>query len=259
MTDIKKIDELVENIFQQKSSLTIPGKIEIPKKPYDVKLVAWFDVLGMSNEILTSSNADDILSQMGKLKNYVENSCEVLFKERKLNFIQLNDGFIIVAELDCINELCEILCQIQWKVLIDSKKLLRGALTAGMVTMSEDSKLILGPAFIKALRMETTNAIFPRILFANEIVDYIDKNNITQKYINKDADHFQYLNYLQWAIDKYKYSNKLFDNVLTKYGIKALITSSYQEFLTKDKKIAQKYGWLISKLKDHDINLKEGL
>jgi len=234
-------------------------KISIPpepyKKNYDEKLVAWFDILGMRELMHTSDDADKILSIMGTLQKYVENSCETLVAKDKVDYLQISDGFILIGELDCINEICEVLCKVQWQVLVYLKMLIRGALTAGKVSISDDSRLIVGPAFIDAFVLESENAIFPRILFDNQIFKYVDTDTIEFKYITEDNDKFFYLDFLNYMITSKGYTKKQLDHLFQTQGIEFYIKSNYENFVTNRKKLAQKYGWLISKLATHNIKI----
>jgi len=251
-------DKLIDEWFEEKDSFVFPPTIEVSKREYEDKLIAWFDVLGMSKAIIDSgksdSGAEDILTNIGKLRNCVDNSCEYLLKQSKLEYIQLNDGFIIVCELDCIDELCKILCEIQWKVLVEIKLPVRGALTAGQVITSPDPKVIIGPAFINAYRMEDENAIFPRILFSEEIYTYINKEKISFSYITQDADNLQYLDYLKYEFELEE-DTRNFDNKIKVYGLKQLVNEKYNDNITRNINVAQKYGWIINKLSALHINL----
>jgi len=251
-------DELIEEWFKDEDSFVLPSKIEIPKREYKNRLIAWFDVLGMSIKIKESgksdSGAEDILINIGKLRNCVENSCDFLLRQSKLEFIQLNDGFVIVSELDCIDELCRILCEIQWKILVEIKLPIRGALTAGQIIISADPKVIIGPAFINAYIMENENAIFPRILFSDEIYQYIDKRKVNFSYIAKDADNLKYLDYLKYEFEL-EDDFRNFDNKLKVFGIKQLVKNNYSDNIRNNVKLAQKYGWIIEKLSALNINL----
>jgi hypothetical protein len=251
MSDRAKI---LEWIADAESSGTVPI-IDIPKRAYNERLVAWIDTLAMRNKMRESEDAEEIFTIMSRLQNHVENACEELVASERLNYLQISDGFIIVADLDCINEVCEILCQIQWQVLFYSQMLLRGALTAGKVSMSEDSKLIIGPAFIEAFAMESENAIFPRILFANEIKDYIKKDSIAFPYLKEDSDHFVYLDFLKYMIDKEQIKTKDLKHLVQTQGVKELLIEGYSGNILKRKNVAQKHGWLIARFAEHKIRL----
>jgi len=193
-------------------------KIEVPievslRRTYDEKLVAFFDILGMTEKVSESSvDAEEILTIMGQIQTYVKTECNSLVKEKQLIPLQLGDGFFIVAELDCINELCNILSKIQWKALIYSNMLIRGALTAGKVVVGDDERYFIGPAIIEAFKLERQNAIFPRVIYANEINNYITGVKVDFKYIVEGKDKIKYIDYIQHNIDNDKLTMKKLDH-----------------------------------------------
>ena len=248
-----KIYEWVE----EATKLPIPPKVEKPEKTYDEKLVAYIDVLGMTEKALGGS-AEQLLTLMGNLRLCVGRECDPLTEHVK--FLQLGDGFTIVADLNCINELCEALSRIQWHVLVYSQMMVRGALTAGPIGFDEeheDIKYIVGPAFITAYRLETRNAIYPRIILASEIEPYMAQRsiNISFNHIVEDNDKLKYLDFIGHSIDTGKYNKKTLDHLLTTEGTKGLLKSQYEKYLKDDKEVAQKYGWLIRRLAAHGIDV----
>jgi len=249
-------DKLIEKWFKD-DTYDVLDK-DISKKEYDNKLIAWLDVLGMSKKIMESgksdSGAEDIIKNIEKLRNCVENSCNFLIRQDKLDYIQLNDGFVIVSELDCIDDLCKILCEIQWKVLLEIKMSIRGALTAGQVITNNDPKVIIGPGFINAYNLEDENAIFPRVLFSDNIYKYIEKKNIKFSYITKDVDNLKYLDFFKYELEL-EDDFKNFDYKLKVHGIKEYVNENYNLHINSNTNIAQKYGWIISKLSILKINI----
>ena len=147
----------------------LAGPEEIPPPPvlpYEEKLVAYFDILGVTDKV--EQSADDaaaIVTIMREFRTYVDTECNTLAKKEKLNSLQVGDGYFIVADFDCINEICRILSAVQWQVLINSQMLLRGALTAGKVAGGDNEEYFIGPAIIKDYALERQNAIFPRIIY----------------------------------------------------------------------------------------------
>lgn len=246
---------LVEQWIEEAAKKNQPAPKAPERKLYCDKLVAWIDVLGMRNKMKRSDDADEIFDIMEKLLHFVKNACEDLCKKEGLNFLQLSDGFIIIADTDHINEICKILCKIQWHVLLYSEelKLLRGALTVGKVSISDDEKLIIGPAFIEAYAMESDNAIFPRILFANEISEQI--KNINFNFIKEDGDHFKYLDFINYMVETEKLTTKQLTHLLETHGVFKVLKNNYEKYIHENKAIAQKYGWLISKLSEKEINI----
>jgi hypothetical protein len=173
-TQKTKIIEWIE----EAKEIKVPTKA-LPRRTYDEKLVAFIDILGMSDLVSdTSDNAEEILTMMSEIQTHVKTECDELVAKHKLDYIQLGDGFVIVTDLRQINRLCKILSNIQWHTLIYSKMLLRGALTAGRVKGSTADGFFIGPAIIEAYKLERENAIFPRIIYMNEIENYISKRRI---------------------------------------------------------------------------------
>lgn len=256
MNEVKK--PLIFEWIEEAEKLPTP-KVVKHEKTYDVKLVAYIDVLGMTEKTLGGS-AEQMLTLMGNLRLCVGTECKPLSRYAKVQFLQLGDGFTIVADLSSINRLCEALSKIQWHVLVYSKMMVRGALTAGPVGLDEeheDIKYIVGPAFIDAFRLESRNAIYPRIILANEMQGYLRAKsiNINFKHVVEDNDKFNYIDFIGHNIAEGGYSEKTLDHLLTTEGTKALLKSEYEKALKEDKIVAQKYGWLISKLAGHKIKV----
>ena len=180
MTEI--IDEKI------KAWIAGPEEKEIPPPalPYKEKLVAFIDILGVTDKVEKSGDdAAQIVTIMRQIRTHVETECNSLVEEEKLNYLQIGDGFFIVCDTDCVNEICKILSTVQWQVLIDSQiqMLLRGVLTAGKVAVGEDEKYIIGPAVIQALELERKNAIFPRIIYENKKIEkYIKTEDVNLRW-----------------------------------------------------------------------------
>jgi len=230
-----------------------------PRRAYDEKVVAFIDILGMTDLVRDKErhDAEEILTIMGQVQKYVSTECEELIKNYEAIVLQLGDGFVIVAELDCINRLCKILSTVQWQALVYSHRLLRGALTAGEVVVSDDERYFIGPAIIEAYALERQNAIFPRIILVNEVEKYIKKakTSIDFTYIVEDQDKIKYLDFIKYNIDAEKLSKKRLTHLLTTQGTRHMIKTEYEKLLDENKTVAQKYGWLISKFADCGIKL----
>ena len=216
------------------------------------------NVLGMTEKTLEGSAAQ-LLTLMGNLRICVDRECGPLAEHK---FLQLGDGFTIVADLQCVNELCEALSRIQCDVLVDSQMMVRGALTAGPIGCDdehEDIKFVVGPAFISAYRLEARNAIYPRIILGSEIERCMAQRSISIsfKHIIEDNDKLKYLDFIGHSIDTGKYDKKTLDDLLTTRGTKGILKSEYEKYLRDGKEIekAQKYGWLIRRLAAHGIDV----
>jgi hypothetical protein len=232
-------------------------EIPPPTLPYEKKLVAFIDILGVKDKVKEEEDdAAQVVTLMKQIRTYVETECNTLIKEERLNSLQIGDGFFIVSDTDCINEIGKILSMVQWQVLIDSQMLLRGVLTAGKVAVGEEDKYFIGPAVIEALELEERNAIFPRIIYESEkIEEYVDKNDVSFEYIIEDQDKIKYLDFIRYSIDSERLTPEELEQLLTEKQVIRTLKEAYLDKIYKDKSSAQKYGWLISKLAVHGIKI----
>ena len=250
------MNEIDENV---KEWLAGPKEKEVPTLalPYDQKLVAFIDILGVTDKVRASEDdAAEIVTIMRQIRTYVETECSSLVEAERLDSLQIGDGFFIVSDFGCINEICKILSMVQWQVLIDSQMLLRGVLTAGKVAVGEDGKYFIGPAVIEALELERQNAIFPRIIYDNKkIGKYIKKEEVSFDYITEDVDKINYLDFIRYNIVNEKLTVDKLEQLLTEKKVNKTLKDSYKEKICTDKSAAQKYGWLISKLAIYGIKI----
>jgi hypothetical protein len=250
---LSKIDEKIEAWIAGPEEKEIPP----PALPYEKKLVAFIDILGVTDKVKEGGDdAAQIVNIMKQIRTYVETECNPLVKAEKLSSLQIGDGFFIISDTDCINEICRILSVVQWQVLIDSQMLLRGVLTAGKVAVGEDDKYFIGPAVIEALELERRNAIFPRIIYENKQIEkYINKEEMNFEYIIEDQDKIKYLDFIQYNIDSEQLTAEKLEQLLTEKEVNKALKEAYERKIYKDKAAAQKYGWLISKLAIHSIKI----
>jgi hypothetical protein len=237
-----------------------PEEKEIPPPilPYEEKLVAFIDLLGVKDKVQEGGDdALQIVTIYNQVRTYVETECSMLVKDKRLNLLQIGDGFVIVANIDCIDELCKILSTIQWQVLIYCKMLLRGALTAGKVAVGEDDEYFIGPAIIEVLTLESQNAIFPRIIYQNKKIaaKYTKKRDFESKYITEDQDKLRYIDYIKYSRASKRLTREKLKQLLVKQEVTKYLKERYETLMCKNKKASQKYGWLISKLANYGVKI----
>jgi len=127
--------------------------------------------------------------------------------------------------------------------------LLRGSVVCDWLCHEEGK--IFGPALIKAYNVENNIAIYPRIVFDEEIfaiaemypakwIKKSDRNNISKYLITKDFDGLYYFDYKK--IINYFSSDK-YENIYSKILIKLIIELAG----AKDSKKISKYLWLKEK------------
>ena len=223
-----------------------PPVEEISRISYDVKLVAWLDILGIREVIKDDKthDAESIISIMSELASYVKSACDTYVAEKKLNYLQIADGFMIVADLRLANELCAIIADIQWKILINLRMLSRGAITAGNVSIANEGSLIIGPAYVDAYVLESENAIFPRVIIP-EVFFETTKDTLDFNFICTDSDHVKYIDFIAYIIDSTGIDSKRMNNILIQQGIYKMIQSQWNNAKSKHKfSLQQKYGWI---------------
>lgn len=250
MEDIdKKAKEWIKGIEEK--------DITPPSLPYEEKLVAFIDILGVKDKVKEGGDdAAQVVNIMMQIRTYVDTECSSLVKQERLHFLQIGDGFFIVSDADCINEVCKILSLIQWQVLIYLQMLLRGVLTAGQVSEGENGEFFIGPAIIEALELEGENAIFPRIIYENKKIEkYINKESFDFNYIVEDEDKIKYLDFIEFNIDNEQLSKDDLENLLEKHEVKKELKKRYEKYVNENKRVSQKYGWLISRLAIHGIEI----
>lgn len=75
------------------------------------------------------------------------------------------------------------------------------------------------------------------------------------KYIIEDQDKIKYLDFIKYNKDSERLTVDKLKQLLTEKQVIRTLKESYEEKICKDKSVAQKYGWLISKLAVHNIKI----
>ena len=229
---------------------------EPTRKSYDKKIVGWLDMLGIRAKIKDekTNDAESIINIMSEMASYVSVSCDKYVAENVMSYLQIADGFMIVADLNYANQVCSILADIQWKILINLQMLSRGAITAGNVSVANNGSLIIGPAYVDAYAMESENAIYARTIiseaFLSETHEYL-----SFKYIKEDTDKTNYIDYIHYIMDKQGFDSKRMHKILVEQGICRELKKSYDPKNTPKINIRQKYGWTISLLSRNKIEI----
>ncbi len=228
-----------------------------PVLPYDEQLVAFIDILGVKDKVRKEAvyDAAEVVAVMKQIRTYVETECSPLAKAGRLRSLQIGDGFFIISDIDCINEICEILSTVQWHVLVHSLMLLRGVLTAGKVAVEEE-RCFIGPAIIDALELERRNAIYPRIIYEDKSIErHVNRKDVKFRHIREDQDKIKYLDFIQYNMDTEQFTGETLGQLLTEKEVTRTLEEVYKNKISEDRDTAQKYGWLITKLAEHGIEI----
>lgn len=227
---------------------------ETERRSYEVKIVGWIDVLGIRAKIKNEKryDAEAIINIMSELASYVSAACDKYCAKGEMYYLQIADGFMIVSDLKNANQLCSILAEIQWKILIKLKMLARGAVTAGNVSVTNEGSLIIGPAYVDVYAMESENAIYSRIILSDAFVE-ATKDFCTFEYLKEDTDKVMYIDYIHYIMATQIIDAKRMSKLFIEQGVSA---SLKEEIKRNDKlSIRQKYGWTLELLNRNKITI----
>ena len=165
---------------------------------YDEKLVAFLDLLGITNLILETEDGkeSEIIARMKKIEDIVSKEAKEYIDASDLNLLQISDSFIFVCCTELLPKLLDLLCIIQMRILIECHVMLRGALEYGNVIINDDGRQIIGPAYINAYRRQDKDAIYPRIIISNTVLNLIRTRFATYSSIILTYDRENALDYI---------------------------------------------------------------
>lgn len=222
-------------------------------------IVAVLDFLGASNKMTSSADSDDFLRTIGdiyaEMTNFIlaNNMFNAWFAQTKTNEIKVqifSDNVVLAKEYqkdtfvaDCrdmfftcsLFQICALMYQIP----------LRGAITCGNFCKNE--LFVYGDTFVKAHKMESQMAIYPRIIVDKDILalsNEISKVNAVSwdketTLIKQDFDGEWFVRYSYCSPPSGKQSFSWETLVKMRYGIIKAFESS-----PRNPSVRQKYCWL---------------
>ena len=223
--------------------------VEEPKI-YEKKVVAWLDILGIRAMIKKEeeNSAQDIITLMRTLRSFVVQECGRYEEEHQMDSLQIADGFMIASTIDRINELCEAIATIQWRILTELNMLARGAITIGNVSVADEGTIIIGPAYVDAYALESENAYFARTVVSSEFISN-SKDLLDFEFIVEDADKTNYIDYVGFAQKKEGKTAEELSRLLENNGCIDFLQNGFHN---DNVSIRQKYGWTIALLQKHN-------
>ena len=119
---------------------------------------------------------------MEKIKDIVDKEVKSI-NNGKIDMLYISDSFIFACDKEVLPLFLKVLSNIQMRILVECKTMLRGAVEYGDVIIRDSGKQIIGPAYINAYLNQEKYAIFPRIILSNSVVNLIsefDKTLVSQ-------------------------------------------------------------------------------
>lgn len=221
--------------------------------------IAYFDILGYKAFFEDEKNDRqkfllDILAIVDDVKNNLEDAKKYYIE--KIGIRVYSDNFLFYfeeekqeefADFNALSSLAALLSNIQIRVLEKYSILIRGAITKGEFFVDKD--IVFGQALIRAVELESSVAVYPRIIvdkkvFPLEKVHLVIRQNI----ILEDNDKECYVNYFS-TFNPFVQIETVRKNIIKLVNK----TCKYPANYTQDKAISQrerliaKYLWLLEK------------
>lgn len=229
-------------------------------QPKDYYL-AYFDILGYKS--FFESKDFDVASFFETVNSALNDVKKGINIESSLNHVDIkyrvySDNFLFYIE-DNDNEhqalitLSRLVSLIQKRLLEKYSLLIRGGITKGDFRFNEE--LIFGKGLIDVYTLESTKAIYPRVIFSNDpfAKDTLDSLK-NEGLIEKDEDGYYYVQFL------YQTGAEVSYEILARNITKLVNINCRYKNLTDTKKIAEKeklitkYLWLITRFNSYAPN-----
>ena len=225
---------------------------------FSKKAVLFIDILGFRKIVQNCqenpSNIQNIYEVLTIIKTHFSNFTDIQilqFSDSIAISFKANDPGSVIAVIGGIQSLI--------KRLIIKGYLLRGGLTYGDIY--HDSNVIFGPAMINAYDLESTLAIYPRIIIDKEIIefgrkylpDFFNENmtNYIFNYVSEDNDEKYYIDYFDKGVETFWEITENEKEFI--HSLKQLIENGLKE---EDKSVLRKYVWMKDKYNKMTFKLK---
>jgi hypothetical protein len=145
-------------------------------------------------------------------------------------------------KLNMISNIGNLISHASWlhHLALNNGFLMRGAITMG--SLIHKGNVIVGIALNKAVTLEETVAIYPRVVIEKSVIKLITQYQAPSLFLDIDQDGLYFINYLKDA----RYINKKFQQYIS-----SLLCENLQTFDTDNLMgVYSKWHWLESKLRN---------
>lgn len=243
-------DEWLEEI------IPVP-KSKLEKKKYDNKLIAFLDVLGIKGLIETNKDGKEhiAIDKIEQIRKIVESSTNIVQESENIDYLQISDSFVFVSGPKTVILLLKLLSTIQTRIIHEANFLLRGAITIGDAIIEDESKYIIGPAYIQAYQLQENDAIYPRIIADNSVINEMTKcKEKIIDYLERDLDKEYFIDYIKVFMKDESKRKEDMKIMLRRNNIFGILTERFLKYNRKEEHgICQKYGWTIQYYKKKGV------
>ena len=237
---------------------------------YKKKIVAFIDVLGFKEktDISNPGKKNKVHINLLNIKNFIDdlnnfyNDIEPHYKIKSYRF---SDSCMFSAPPEALENLLDILHRMQL-FFASNDFFLRGAVTYGYIY--DDSDFFYGKALNTAYKLESSVAVYPRIIFDKKVFKSIDDiANFKSPNVENNPKVFQELRRIHLkndfdgniCIDLFRHSpyNPQFHNIFGWYDHEKMLESIYDNIIENIKKYKNqpnlliKYIWLLENYKNY--------
>jgi len=227
-----------------------------PQLKYDQKLVAFLDLLGISKEIQDKVGGleSEIISKMSKIKDIVEIEVNAAPMNDQMTMLYISDSFIFVCEQEAFEPFLQVLSNIQMRILVECRTMLRGALEYGEVIVQDYGKQIIGPAYIAAYMKQEKDAIFPRIVVSNSVLEHFASKLTEYSDFVISQDRETSLDYVGVYMVIEGKAKRDIATKLRREGVFDYLSEGYKKSNEENNSsVRSKYAWTINYFKEKGI------
>lgn len=186
---------------------------------YENRFVAFVDVMGVKNYIRESNDPNE-LKLFSQLMHMYANQP---FADGKVNVTMFSDCMYLIAEEQCLDQLICLLANFAYNLLVNRENYttvnsdgsidssiiwrcfkLRGGITYGkVISLDEEAQrknlpysfnMVLGPAALDAYKLESTKAVYPRIIVDDDFLKHCTEKSVSLEryYLSRDTESDYY-------------------------------------------------------------------
>jgi len=234
-----------------------------PAPAYRLAIITFIDILGFGDLVAASDGPAKIRDILSRLASFAANKSDARDEIDDTAAVVFSDSIVRVRFLDgpyrsgaLFQEVLKLL-HVQGEMLADDV-LLRGGLTVGLIHV--EGQMAFGPGFIRAYRLESEFANYPRIVIGPEVFKTLrdGKILIASHHDLEDEVHYQRQMLKRgedglWFID-YLYG---FEDELDEPGQHVKLAEQHRALVIKsanaakpDSRVLQKHLWLARYVND---------
>lgn len=243
-----KYEWLKKNLLRSGFNVGVEGNSD---EIYKEKIVCYLDILAWKEKIAKTVENKNEANKLYKIyQDFIKsfNNIEKNYPSLRINIISAS--IFLSWDLNYYENSMKIMnilkCQIQQLAMNDL--LIRGGIFKGK--LFHDNDMIFGPALCEAYRLENKCAVYPRIIFCEDIKkeyfadsqgDNNDPMGDYRKTVKKDLDGFYYIDYLAFHVNT-SIEGEIKQDIFYKH-LRDLIVNNIEDY--KDHpEVKMKYEWL---------------